>query len=456
MPDPHAELPGALADVRVLEFAQALAVPSCGALLADMGADVVKIEPPRGDTYRLQNRTKVPGEGRDFAICNRGKRSLCLDLGRPESTEVVDRLVAGADVVLVSLKSSDLERYRIDYERLGPLKPGLIYLENTPYGREGPLGQEGGYDVVAMGLSGLSAVVATPLGDTPRFVRPAFADTGTGLISALAVIAALRHRDRTGEGQRVHTSLLHTALGLAGNMVHRYEDLDGDHWDAFARKLEGLRASGAGFDAQQAAYYEHFNVSPVGNVYFRHYRTRDGFLSVGCLTPRLNERFREATGLVDPRRAGDLAARSQEEAKALEDFRDEAETLFAARDTEDWLARLHAAGVPAARLNFPNEIFDDPQARANGYVETLEHPRLGSYQTVTPPLRMEASPVRARGPSPALGADTDAVLAEVGFSTAERQALRSQGVAGPAPRRGPSGSQSAAGAAATSGGSSSR
>jgi crotonobetainyl-CoA:carnitine CoA-transferase CaiB-like acyl-CoA transferase len=186
MPETAPEALGALHDVRVLEFAQALAVPSCGALLADMGADVVKIEPPRGDTYRLQNRAPVPGEGRDFAICNRGKRSLCLDLGRPESRDVVDRLVAGADVVLVSFKVTDLVRYGLDYERLRTVKPRLVYLENTPYGRHGPLGDEGGYDVVAMGLSGLSSVVATPLGDTPRFVRPAFADIGTGVYSALA------------------------------------------------------------------------------------------------------------------------------------------------------------------------------------------------------------------------------------------------------------------------------
>ena len=422
---------GALEDVRVLEFAQALAVPSCGALLADMGADVVKIEPPRGDTYRLQNRGPVKGEGRDFAVCNRGKRSLCLDLGLPESRAVVDRLVAGADVVLVSFKVTDLARYGLDWERLRGVQPRLVYLENTPYGREGPLAEEGGYDVVAMGLSGLSSIVATAQGDTPRFVRPAFADIGTGMLSALAVVAALRHRDRTGEGQRVATSLFHTALGFAAPMVHRYEELDGAHWAAFDAELDSLRAEGAGFDVQQDAYYRHFQVAPVGNVYFRHYRTRDGFLSVGCLSPRLNERFREVTGLVDPRRGGALAPGSAEETRALETLRDEAEALFATRDTDDWLAALHAGGVPAARLNFPNEIFDDPQALANGYVETVRHPRLGRFRTVTPPLRMEGSPVRARGPSPGLGADTDDVLREAGFDEAARKALVEAGAAGP-------------------------
>ena len=425
---------GALDDIRVLEFAQALAVPSCGALLSDMGADVIKVEPPRGDTYRLQSRTKIKNEGREFAICNRGKRSFCLDLTRPESRAVVEKLVATADVVLVSFKPSDLPRYGLEYEELRKLRPNLVYLENTPYGRAGPLGEDGGYDVVAMGLSGLSAVVASAEGDTPRFVRPAFADIATGMVSALAVVTALRHRDRTGEGQRVHTSLFHTALGMISNMVHRYEDLDGRHWDAFLPKLAELRKSGAGFGAQQAAYGEHFGLWPVGNVYFRHYQTKDGFLSVGCLSPRLNERFREATGLVDPRRGGVFEPGSKEEKAALVVLRDEAEALFASRDTEDWLGTLREHGVPAAHLNFPHEIFDDTQAVANEYVETLTHPQLGRYQAVTPPLKMEASPVRARGPSPTLGAHTAEVLTEVGYDEDTSRELIEEGIVGPARR----------------------
>jgi crotonobetainyl-CoA:carnitine CoA-transferase CaiB-like acyl-CoA transferase len=427
IPDPST---GALDGVRVLEFAQALAIPSCGALLSDMGADVVKIEPPRGDTYRLQRATKVRHEGRDFAICNRGKRSLCLDLTKPESRAVVDRLVKDADIVLVSFKPTDLERYGLDYERLRELQPRLVYLENTPYGRAGPLGDDGGYDVVAMGLSGLSAVVASASGDTPRFVRPAFADIVTGMVSALAVVTALRHRDRTGVGQRVHTSLLHTALGMISNMIYRYEELDGDHQDAFAETLRAMREEGAGFAEQQNALATHFDMWPVGNVYFRHYRTRDGFLSVGCLSPRLNERFREATELVDPRRSKLFEPGSAEEAAAIEIFRDEAEALFATRDTDDWLETLRAHGVPAARLNFPHEIFDDPQAQANGYVTTLTHPHHGAYQVVTSPLQMEATPIRARGPSPSLGAHTEEVLEELGFDAKTRAELHESGIVG--------------------------
>ena len=407
MTEPEQNAEGALADLRVIEFAPALAVPYCGTLMADMGADVVKIEPPRGDTYRLQRRTKVKHEGQDFAICNRGKRSLCLDLTNPESAVVVEKLVAEADVVLVSFKFSDLARYGIDYERIRAINPHVIYLENTPYGPKGPLGQDGGYDVVAMGLSGLSAILAGDERGAPRFVRPAFADIVTGMLSALAVVTAIRHRDRTGVGQRVQTSLFHTALGLLSNMVYRYEALDGAHMDAFEDRLRALRADDAGFGEQQQAYRDHFGGWPAGNVYFRHYRTRDGFLSVGCLSPRLNQRFRDATGLVDPRNAGLVDRGSPEEAAALAVLDQEAEALFATRDTDDWLAHLREHGVPSARMNFPHEIFEDPQARANGYVTTLEHKDHGPYQVVTAPLKMDATPVLPRGPSPGMGADTE-------------------------------------------------
>ena len=424
--------PGALEDLRVVEFAQALAIPYCGKLLSDLGADVIKVEPPRGDTYRLQNRTHVKHEGRDFAINNRGKRSLCLDFTRPGSREVIEALVRAADVVLVSLKGSDVPRYGLDHDTLRAINPRIVHLENSPYGSRGPLAADGGYDVVAMGLSGMSALLCRPdeTGDTPRFVRPALADIVTGMLSALGVVTAIRHRDRSGVGQRVETSLLHTSLGLISNMFYRFDRFEREPMEAFAEILADLRAEGAGFAEQQRAMQTHFGGWPVGNVYFRHYRTRDGFLSVGCLSPRLNQRFREATGLVDPRGARDFDEASEAGQAALRLLATEAEALFAERSTEDWLATLREHGVPCARLNFPHEIFDDPQARANGYIEDLEHPALGPYQAVSSPLKLETTPLRGQGPPPALGAHTDEVLAEVGLAADVVKRLREERVVG--------------------------
>jgi formyl-CoA transferase len=422
---------GPLTGVTVVEFAQALSTPSCGTLLYDLGAEVIKVEPPRGDTYRLQNRTHVKHEGRDFAIANRGKRSICLDLGHDDAMAVIDRLVADADVALVSMKAPDIPRYGLDYHRLSGVNSALVYLQNTPYGPAGPYGDQGGYDVVAMGLSGLTTVVANAAGDQPRFIRPAFADVVTGMLGALGVTAALRHRDDTGEGQMVETSLLHTSLGVISNFAYRYDELDGDKFAEFADNLATMQDDGADFLSQQRAYEDHFGGRPAGNIYFRHYRTADGFVSVGCLSPRLNERFRESTGLFDPRRTGDLERGSDEERRALDLLVTEAEALLASRTTADWVTNFHDHGLPAAPVNFPHEIYDDPQAIANGYVTSFEHRDLGRISGVTAPLKLSASPLRADGVSPRIGEHTNAVLAEIGYDDAERDDLIARSVVGP-------------------------
>jgi len=432
MSDQSAATDGALSDVRVVEFAQALAIPYCGKLLGDMGADVVKVEPPRGDTYRLQSRSPVKHEGKDFAIANRGKRSICLDFSKPGAAAVIEALARWADVVLVSMKGSDLPRYGLDYDTIRSYNDEIVFLHNSPYGSEGELAEMGGYDVVAMGLSGMSSLLADAdtTGDAPVMVRPALADMVTGMLSCLAVVTAIRHRDRTGEGQRVETSLFHTSLGLLSNMFYRYEAYDREPMAAFAEKLAHLRQAGAGFEQQKRAMREEFAVDPPGNIYFRHYRTSDGFLSVGCLTPVLNQKLRDVLGVEDPRRAEGFEAGTPTARAALDEFMAEAERIVATRTTADWLATLRAVGVPCANVNFPHEIFDDPQARANGYIEDLVHPVHGAYQTVSSPLKMDATPLRHHGPSPALGAHTDAVLREIGFDERTVESLRESAVVG--------------------------
>jgi crotonobetainyl-CoA:carnitine CoA-transferase CaiB-like acyl-CoA transferase len=432
------ERPGPLSDVRVVEFAQVMAIPTCGLLLADLGADVVKVEPPLGDSFRRQQRApgKSADEGRGYAIFNRGKRSLCLDLTHPQSASVVQRLVSTADVALVSFKPSDLPRYGLSYAQLRVHNPELIYLENTPYGPDGPLGEDGGYDVVVQGISGIGAITAAPAGDAPRFVRPAYADMGTGFLAALGVVTALRHRDRTGRGQRVQTSLLSTAITLGANVLHEFEEVDAELRVRFEAALSQLRETGEGFADQQALYFRMLHGAGHGNVYFRHYRTRDGFLSVGCLSPGLNARFLRATGLEDPRARDDFDPSSEKGWDELTGFVRESEDLFRTRSTEAWMVHLRAHGVPCGPFNFPTQIFDDEQIRANRYLVELEHHELGRYRTFAPPIRLEESPARVEGSAPPLGAHTDALLAELGFSAREIAALRDAGAVGRARRRG--------------------
>ena len=422
--------PGALAGVRVLEFAQAMAIPICGVLLSDMGAEVIKIEPPEGDAFRKTQLPIIPGESKGYTVLNRGKRSICLDVGNPESRAIVERLVASADVVLMSLKPTDLPRYGLTYEAFAAIKPEIIFLENVPLGPDGPLGQDGGYDVVVQGISGSGAITARSNGDAPTNIRPAYIDMGTGFLSALGVVAALRHRDLTGEGQRVQTSLLSTGLTLANQLVSWFGATDPPLDEAFNQDLAEAQSRSAGYEEQRALYEKHYLRGAYGNIYFRHYRTKDGFISIGCLSPSLNARFRKVTGVVDPRQEPGFDIDTQEGYDRLTRMIAESEATLASRTTKDWIAAFREGGVPCGPFNFPPQVFSDEQVLANEFVVELDHPLLGPYKTFAPPIRMDATPTRIYGPSPPLDADTDAVLAELGLSEDEIGGLRARRVIG--------------------------
>jgi crotonobetainyl-CoA:carnitine CoA-transferase CaiB-like acyl-CoA transferase len=423
-------LPGALAGVRVVEFAQALAVPFCGVLLSDMGADVVKIEPPAGDGIRHTMEPIFDGESKGYTLVNRGKRAICLDITAAAARPVIEGLVRWADVVLVSLKPADLPRYGLTYDAFRAVNPRIIFLEHQPVGPKGPFGGDPGYDVVVQGMSGIAAIAGRVRGDAPVNIRPAFNDMGTGMLSALAVVAALRHRDLTGEGQRVETSLLSTALALSHQLVSWFAATDPPLEEAFNAQVAEARARGAGFEEQRAIWENLYTRGGFANIYFRHYRTADGFISVGCLSPALNARFRKVTGITDPRTTPGFDLGSAVAKPLLDALVSETEALFASRPTAAWIDALRAGGVPCGRLNFPPDVFHDPQILANEYVVEIDHPALGPYKTFAPPLRMDGTPTRVQGPPPLLDEHTDEVLELLGFDGEARAALRAAGVVG--------------------------
>lgn len=422
--------PGALEGVRIIEFAQAMAVPACGLLLADMGADVIKIEPPAGDAFRHTQEPVLPGESKGYTVLNRGKRTLCLDVTRPEARPIIESLVKGADVVLMSLKPADLPRYGLTYEAFSALKPDLVYLEHVPVGAKGPMGGDPGYDVVVQGMSGVAVITARSNGSAPMNIRPAFNDMGTGFLSALGVVAALRHRDLTGEGQRVETSLLSTALALGNQLISWFAVSDAAREEPWAADAAADAERGATFEEQRQTWEKHYMRGAYGNIYFRHYRTKDGFISIGCLSPALNARFRKVTGIHDPRREPGFDLGSPEAYDRITALIRESEDLLATRTTADWLADFRAGGVPCGPLNFPPQVFHDPQILANEYTVELDHEVLGPYKTFAPPIRMDRTPTRIQSPSPPLDRHTDEVLSELGFSAGELAALRESGVIG--------------------------
>jgi formyl-CoA transferase len=407
-----------------------MAIPACGLLLADMGAEVIKVEPPSGDAFRVNQTAIVPGESKGFTVLNRGKRSVCIDLTRPESRRPLEALLRSADVALLSLKPSDLPRYRLTYAEIAALNPSIVFLEHVPLGPKGPFGSDGGYDVVVQGMSGTGAITARSNGDAPSNIRPAYIDMGTGFLSALAVVAALRHRDLTGEGQRVETSLLSTALALGNNLINWFAATDPPLWERFADELSAARDEGADYERQRGIYERTLLAGAYGNIYFRHYRTKDGFISVGCLSPALNARFRKVTGLDDPREQPGFDRDAPGARDSLSALIQGAEDLFRTRTTTEWIAALKAGGVPCGPFNFPPEVFSDPQVLANDFVVEIDHPTLGPYKTFASPIRMDRTPVRPQGSSPILDADTDCVLGALGLDPVELADLRALGVIG--------------------------
>jgi formyl-CoA transferase/CoA:oxalate CoA-transferase len=257
-------------------------------------------------------------------------------------------------------------------------------------------------------------------------VRPAYNDAGVGMVSALGVVAALRHRDLTGEGQRVETHLLSTALSYTQPTIHNFEDVDPPRFAAFDEQLAALRASGADFEAQRGLYDDTVLIGRhVLRMYFRHWETKDGMVAAAPLSAALQDKFHAATGLPDPRVAGWKAGSPEWDALV-----DEAEALFRTETTATWLARLRAGGVPCAPYNLPNDVFRDPQIAANGFLVELDHPLLGRYTTTAPPIRMSRTPTHAQGPSPVLGADTEEMLGAAGLPADLLDQLRTSGAIG--------------------------
>jgi len=401
------ELPSVLAGIRVVEFAQNAAIPHCGRLLAGLGADVVKVEPPGGDAMR-----RLAGlgdmESRAYAVINPGKRSIAIDLASPDAPAVIDALFAWADVALVAFKLPDLERYGIDWDHAKTINPRLIHLTHSALGPHGPDAAFGGYDALVQGRSGVGYIMNRSGKTAPKPTRPAVNDFGSGFSAAFAVMAGLRHLDQTGEGQRIDTSLLGTAMSLGTPLLGIFEG-DQAELDELDADMAILQAAGLDFDAQRDLYESRVQAGGGAfQLYFRHYRTADGLISLAGLSPGLFDKFHAVTGLERPP-VQDTAH------PAFQAIVDQADAIFLTRTTSEWLTALREAGYPCGPYNMPHQAMRDSHAVQNGYVVELDHPDFGRYQASGMPFQMEKSKSRVPGPSPSFAADSKQVLAEVGF-----------------------------------------
>lgn len=417
---------GPLVGIRVLEFTQVIAGPFACQNLADMGAEVIKVEPPEGEPWR-QFAQFMPGEAKYFQSLNRGKKSLVLSLQDPAAQEVVRTLMPAIDVVVVNYRPDVPKRLGIDYETLSAVRPDLIYVDNTAFGRRGPWAHRPGYDVVVQAASGLMAAEGKIAGDGPEVIRSVpIADYGTGVTIAWGVCAALYHRERTGKGQFIQSTLLKTALAFQGSVAFDLPIAD-ERVHMRMDRVHAAQARGATYPELAEAY----KPAAGGNIYYRAYATADGALSVGALSPSLWAKVRRAIGtdylgMQDPE-FNPLDAEWVTKAEAAVA---DVEATLRSKKTAEWMVIFDREGVPASPVNFTEDLINDPQVLANEMMVDLEHDLSGPQRQVGPLLDFSLTPLEAQGASPPIDRDTDEVLRTGGYTEAQIADLRARGVVG--------------------------
>ena len=392
---------GPLSGMVILDLTQILAGPMCTMVLADMGADVIKIEKPNGgDDNRRMGPPFIKDWSAGFLAVNRNKRSLSLDLRGEAGRGVFRRLVEGADVVVENFRPGVMERLGLGYEELAAIKPSLIYCTISGFGSTGPARNRGGFDLVAQGVSGLMSITGHP-NSPPAKVGVPITDLTAGLFAANGIMAAYIHALKTGQGQMVDTSLMEA--GVAYTV-----------WESSVYFAEGVIPGPLGSAHRVSAPYQALH-------------TKDGYLNLGAATQPTWEQLCRAIGREDLmederfRAPWDRKAREEELAALLEE-------TFSANDTAHWLQLLDDAGVVAGPIYNMEQVYQDPQVLAREMLVDTHDPVLGTIHNIGVPVKLSATPGSIRRRAPALGEHSAEVLLERGFTQNEVDALLSQGV----------------------------
>ncbi len=424
---------GPLQGIKVLEVSQIIAGPFCGMNLADLGADVVKIEPPGGEGMRAIGAF-MPGESKFFHTLNRGKRSLAINLQDQRGQQVVHRIIADYDIFIINSRPGVPQRLQVDYEMLRGFRPDLIYVENSGYGTSGPSAERSGSDIVAQAYSGLMA------GDgkvdehgAPRLITAtAPADYTAGLAAAMGVCAALLHRDRTGEGQYIGTSLLAAGLVLQAVTVARLPVVDAMVRDPRMERVNEVRHAGGSY--QDVLDAKGDLLTPLGSafrLYYGGYLVKDGAIILGALTDANRDQMRKAMGIDDdPTADAGFNAMDPANHAVTGEMGNRIREVMKTRTVDEWEAAFAVEGAPVSRVNLAEEMADDPQVQALGIMVELEHELTGPETMVGSIVQMSATPTGSDRPSPPLDRHTDEVLAEHGFTRAEVAELRAANVVG--------------------------
>jgi formyl-CoA transferase len=434
-----------LSGITVLDISEYIAGPYCGSLLADLGARVIKIEPPDGaEERRLGSRERYRGNTRMALSYNRGKQSLALDLRRPEGRAVLYRLVPHADVVIQNFPPSVAKKLGIDYEALSALNPGLVFVSSTAFGEAGPYQKRKGFDIIAHAASGIMANYADEDGAPRGPGAINYIDICTGMFNAFGIVAALYHRQRTGEGQKLETSLFSTGLALQAQNVIHIDRLDERQHAAELELLASARKDGKDHTQVIDEFAEmrlradmpdttrpvevpdcrHRPTDRQVYPYYRVYPTGDGYLSIAALNRALREKLCAVLELHDEHVAVDLGNVSDDAYYAQKEMMRRIEERLLQHPNAYWVERLEAAGIPCGPVHYRPNLYDDPQVQALEMMWQLQNRELGGYKTPGHPIRFSKTPVRPGKGAPVLGQDSADVLAEAGFGADEIAALQ--------------------------------
>jgi len=412
---------GVLKGVRVLDFSEYIAGPLAGELLADFGADVIKVEPPHGDFWR-HTAPVAPYESRGFMGVNKGKRSISLDLKNPGAKDVLRRAVLAADVLLANYRPGVARRLGMDYETLSAINPRLIYCENTAFGSKGPYRDRPGFDLVSQAMTGIMSFEGA--GGLPHpIITTSPTDLSAGFFMAYSVAAALYQRELTGKGQYIETSLFGAGIFIQYRPMFAIEKFDREPREKLLADMREARAKGESAHEVTAERRARPDALRQANPYYRVYETADGYIALACLNNRLRRAATRVLGVEDPRVEGDafnVEDLGPDETVVLSEL---IKAIFSHRPTDEWVELFDAAGVPCGPVKMTAELFEDPHVLAEDLLVDLEHPVLGTVKAANSPVRMSGGETGTRRASPALGQHTREFLAELGYTAAEVAAL---------------------------------
>ncbi len=393
-----ARTPRALDGIRVLDVTQFMAGPFCSTILADLGADVIKIEPPSGDSTR-QMVGATGTESPSFNAVNRGKRSVVVNLKTTDGQQLFKRLARASDIVIENYRPGVMQGLGLGYDVLSAVNPGLIYASISGYGQTGPNRTKGGFDLIAQGVSGIMSVTGES-GRPPVKAGIPLTDLGAALFAATGILAAMHHRTVSGVGQYIDTSLVEAGIALSV-------------WEATEY------FSGPGIPTALGSAHRM-------NAPYQAIRCADGYVTIGANTNRLFERLCAVLEHPEWSNDPDFASnpsrvRNRPRLAAM------IEGVMSQQPCRYWLSRLDAADIPCGPINDYAQVFADPQVAARGMVLETDHPILGPLRTLGSPIKMSATPANASRRAPLLAEHTDEVLMEFGFSEDEIGLLRRSG-----------------------------